>query len=518
TYLVGVVNRDAARVYFFDAKGVILVGENVEHTQYDRIRKNSRLLAKFEKVKPLTEEELRIEATEELRNDLAREVKRVARGLGCKEPEFPTIFVTKGSVESTSQGFGLELSEDGALVFEQVTLQSTAGRGVIIRAAFLQLLERELQSLETSQAVGNAIALALLSPKLKGKWWETWSNSSKETPIQPMVGHLKKHIDCYSWRGFSLILELLQSLPASLELEEHLKAFSLLHDTIEVPLGTEEHITMKEFCITLSKPRKLASRRHLLEAIHLSPRAICDPTPLGFQLSFNESDGKSESESWLEVEYARGSVIDRLVLSKGGQNVLKAIDYHLDIGDIFPKPGGIAAHGKSVLIWILGKIGIDREEDRTLESYIVFSKSKVDAGESAVLERLMHGGLSVISDTLIGSPQRIDSLVKKGRVILLPDFNHVGVRPTFLLIGNKDIVASVASNSVEATLFHTEKRSYGLVATPTVWAKRVLTAAAETGVEVWPISSIESTKGWVRSERAYVSNLDQPLWSDGKPS
>ncbi|MFW9945081.1 MAG: hypothetical protein ACFFB7_08790, partial [Candidatus Sifarchaeia archaeon] len=47
TYLVGVVNRDAARVYFFDAKGVILVGENVEHTQYDRIRKNSRLLAKF---------------------------------------------------------------------------------------------------------------------------------------------------------------------------------------------------------------------------------------------------------------------------------------------------------------------------------------------------------------------------------------------------------------------------------------------------------------------------------------
>ncbi|UCH04047.1 MAG: hypothetical protein JSW05_10755, partial [Candidatus Thorarchaeota archaeon] len=420
TYLVGVVNLDTARVYFFDARGVMLVGENVEHTQYNRIRKNSRLLAKFEKVKPPTEEELRIEATEELRNDLAREMKRVVRGLGSKEPEFPTIFVTRGKVESTSQGFGLELSEDGTLVFEQATLQSTGGRGVITRAAFLQLLESDTQCLETSQAVGNAIALALLSPKLKEKWWEAWSESSKETPIQPLVRHLRKHIDCYSWRGFNLLLELLQSLPTSLELEEHLEAFKLLHDTIEVPLGTEEHITMKGFCSSLSKPRKLASRRHLLESIHLAPRAICDPTPLGVQLSFNEPASSSESESWLEVECARGSVIDRLVLCEGGKNVLKAIDYHLDIGDIFPKPGGIAAHGRSVLTWILHRLGIDRKEDRTFESHIEFTQTTLDAGESAVLERLMHGGLSVLSDTLIGSPQRIDSLVKKGRVILLP--------------------------------------------------------------------------------------------------
>jgi len=418
----------------------------------------------------------------------------------------------------TSQGFGLEVSEDGAMVFEQATLQSAGGRGVIARAAFLQLLEGDLQSLETSQAIGNAIALALLSPKLKKKWWDTWSKFSKESPRQPLVGHLKKHIDCYSWRGFSLILELIQALPTSLNLDEHLDAFEQLHDTIEVPLGTEEHIAMKGFCSTLSKPQKLASRRHLLETIHLAPRAICDPTPLGVQLCFSEPDSSSESESWLEVECASGSVINRLMLGEGGGNVLKSIDYHLDIGDIFPKPGGIAAHGMSVLTWILHKLGIDRKEDRTFESHIEFTETKIDAGESAVLERLMHGGLSVLSDTLIGSPQRIDSLVKKGRVILLPDFNHVGIRPTFLLIGNKDDVASAASYSVEATLFHTETRSYGIVATPTVWAKRVLTAAAETGVEIWPILNVESTKGWVRSERAYVSGLDSPLWSDGKPS
>jgi hypothetical protein len=515
TYLVGVVSLEAARVYFFDANGMMLVGENLEHTQYGRIRKNSRLLAKFEKVKPLTEEELRIEATEELRNDLAREMKRVVRGLGSKEPEFPTIFVTRGKVESAGQGFGLEMAEDGAMVFEQATLQSTGGRGIITRAAFLQLLSKNHQVLETSQAIGNAMALALLSPKLKRNWWETWSEFSKESPIAPLVGHLKKHIECYSWRGFSLLLELLQALPASLGLDEQLDAFKQLHDTIEVPLGTEEHIAIKGFCSTLTKPRKLASRRHLLEEIHLAPRAICDPSPLGFQLCFSEPDDGNQPEPWLEVDYVVGKGIDRLALVEGDGDGLKSIDYHLDIGDIFPKPGGIASHGMSVLSWILQKLRIEKEEDRTFESHIEFAEVKIDAGEKAVLERLMHGGLSVLSDTMVGSPQRIDSLVKKGRVILLPDFNHVGIRPTFLLIGEKDDVASAANNSVEATLFHAETRSVAIVATPTVWSKRVLTAAAETGVEVWPILSAESTKGLIRSERAYVLDLDYSQWGDG---
>jgi len=518
TYLVGVVSLDIARVYFFDAGGVMLVGENVVHSQYDKIRKNSRLLAKFEKVKPPTEEELRIEATEELRNDLAREMKRVVRGLGSKEPEFPTVFVTKGRLESTSQGFGLEISEDGAMVFEQATLESVGGRGVITRAAFLQLLDRNLQSLEISQAVGNAIALALIPSKLRKEWWEAWSELSKDLPIQSLVGHLKKHIDCYSWRGFSLILDLLRALPASLELDEHLEALRQLHDAVEVPLGTEEHFVIKGFCSTLSRPRKLASRRYLLEKIHLAPRAICDPTPLGVRLYFNESDTDGESDSWLRVEYAKGSEIRKLVLSENRGDVLKSVDYHLDIGDIFPKPGGIEAHGVSVLAWILHRLGVGRKDDRTFESGIEFTETNLEAGEGAVLERLMHGDLSVLSNTLIGSPQRIDSLVKKGRIILLPNFNHVGIRPTFLLAGKKDNVVSAASQSVEATLFHAETRSYGIVATPTVWAKRVLTAATEAGVELWPILNVESTKGLVRSERAYASGLDYPLWSDGKPS
>ncbi|MHA2378507.1 MAG: hypothetical protein ACXADO_06025 [Candidatus Thorarchaeota archaeon] len=518
TYLVGVVNLDHARVYFFDANGMMLVGENVEHKRYDKIRKSSRLLAKFEKVKPPTDEELRIEATEELRNDLAREIRRVVRGLGVKEPEFPTIFVTRARMESTTQGFGLEIDEDGAMVFDQATLESTGGLGVVTRAAFLQLLEKDHQSLETSQTIGNAIAMALLSRKVRDQWREKWFDISKGSPMQPLVGHLRKHIECYSWRGFSRILELIQALPASLEINKQLEAIKELHDTIEVPLGTEEHITIKGFCGTLSKPRKLASRRHLLDSIHLAPRAICDPTPLGVRLSFQEPERSNEPESWLEIEYARGSEIRRLVLTEGEGQVLESIDYHLDVEDIFPKSGGIVAHGKSVLTWILHTLGVDKKDVRSFESHIEFTDTNVDAGESAVLERLMHGGLDVLSNTLIGSPQRIDSLMKKGRVILLPDFNHVGIRPTFLLIGERNRVVSAAHHSVEATLFHSEKKSFGVVATPAVWTKRVISAAAETGVEMWPILNVDSNKNLVRSERVYISDSEYPLWSDGKSS
>ncbi len=517
TFLVGVVNIDFVRVYFFDKSGVMLVGENVEHAQYEKIRKSSRLLAKYEKVKPPTEEELRIEATEELRKDLSREIKKVIRVLGRKEPEFPTTYVTRGKIESASQGFGLELNGDGALVFEQALLEATAGLGVVTRAAFLQLLSESHRSLELSQAVGNGIAYALMPRNSRKKWWEMWLKSSKGSAMEPIVWHLRKHTDTYSWRGYSRVLELIQALPYTAESETQLQAIGLLHDAIEIPLGTEEQIVFKGLCGTLGKPRKLAARRHLLESIHLAPRAICDPTPIGVQLSVDESEAKEDvQESWLAIEYMKGSEAVLLNLVESKEQVLESIAYRLSIEDL--KPGGIVAEGKSILEWILRSLGFKQKEDLTFESHIDFSDAEIDAGERAVLERLALGGLSVLSNTLIGSPQRLDSLVKKGRVILLPDFNHAGIRPTLLLVGERGHVETVASHSVEATLLHTKKKSFAVVSAPSFWMKRVITASSKDNVEVWPILSAYSSKGIVRSEQTFSSGSEHPTWSNGKSS
>ncbi|MFQ5831673.1 MAG: hypothetical protein ACE5H4_03130 [Candidatus Thorarchaeota archaeon] len=517
TFLVGVVNVDYVRVYFFDTNGVMLVGENVEHAQYEKIRKNARLLAKYEKVKPPTEEELRIEATEELRQDLSREIKKVARVLGRKEPEFPTTYVTRGKIESTSQGFGLELNGDGVLVFEQDLLEAAGGIGLVTRAAFLQLLSEPRRTLELSQAVGNGIAYALMSRDSREKWWEMWFKRSTDSKMEPLVRHLRKHIDTYSWRGFSRILELIQALPHSAESETQLQAIVHLHDAIEVPLGTEEHIAVKGLCGTLRKPRKLAARRHLLESIHLAPRAICDPTPLGVHLSVKESETKEdEPESWLEIECMRGSETVLLGLVESKDEVLESITYRLSIEDL--KPGGIVAEGKSVLEWILRSLGVKQKEEVTFESHIDFSDVEIDAAERAVLERLTQGGLGVLSNTLIGSPQRLNSLVKKGRVILLPDFNHAGLRPTLLLVGERGHVETVASHSVEATLLHTKQQSFAVVSAPSFWMKRVITASAKNHVEVRPVLRVYSNKGIVRSEQTFSSESEHPTWSNGKSS
>ncbi|MFW9799567.1 MAG: hypothetical protein ACFFD9_03975 [Candidatus Thorarchaeota archaeon] len=517
TYLVGVVNVDYVRVYFFDSIGVMLVGENVEHAQYEKIKKSSRLLAKYEKVKPPTEEELRIEATEELRQDLAREIRKVVRVLGRKEPEFPTTYVTRGRIESIGQGFGLELNGDGVLVFEQALLEAAGGLGVVTRAAFLQLLSESHRSLELSQAVGNGIGYALMSRDSREKWWEVWSKSSEGSAMEPIVWHLKKHIDTYSWRGFSRILDLIQALPHSAESETQLQAIGHLHEAIEVPLGTQEHIAVKGLCGTLGNLRKLAARRHLLESIHLAPRVICDPTPLGVHLSLKQSETMdNRPDSWLDVEYMKGSeaVLHRLIESE--DQVLESISYRLSIEDL--KPGGIVAEGKSVLEWILYSLGFKQKEEVTFESHIEFSDVEIDAGERAVLERLIQGGLSVLSDTLIGSPQRLNSLVKKGRVILLPDFNHAGLRPNLVLMGRKARIETVASHSVEATLLHTKRRSFAVVSAPSFWMNRVITASAKNDVEVWPILSTYSSKGIVRSEQAFSSESEHPTWSNGKSS
>ena len=99
TYLVAVVAIDRVRIYFFNAAGVMLVGENVEVSMYQKVRSSSKLIAKFEKPRELTPEEKRIEATQELRDSLAKAIRRVTRVLTTASPTFPDIYVTRTSSE-----------------------------------------------------------------------------------------------------------------------------------------------------------------------------------------------------------------------------------------------------------------------------------------------------------------------------------------------------------------------------------------------------------------------------------
>jgi hypothetical protein len=290
-FLVAVISRDRVRVYFFNSAGNMLIGANIDFEKYGKVRKTSKLVAKFEKPRPLTKEELRIEATEELRQDLSKTLKRVVRFLGRKEPEFPIIFVSRESSIGTTQGFGILTEDDGALVFEQGLLESKWRDGLITRASVLQLLDVDKRNSDFSASIGNAIALASLEGPKRTDWLATWIKRTKETSFLPLVNHLSKHSDSYSWHGFARILDLVERAPELAE-EKWMQALSEFHDAFEVSLGTEEQLSIQGFCKSLSKPRRLASKRHILESIHLAPRALCDPTSLGITVSIGEGLSK----------------------------------------------------------------------------------------------------------------------------------------------------------------------------------------------------------------------------------
>ncbi|MFW9966450.1 MAG: hypothetical protein ACFFEA_04790 [Candidatus Thorarchaeota archaeon] len=511
TFLVAVISRDRVRVYFFNSAGVMLIGENIEVEKYGKVRKTSKLLAKFEKPRPPTKEELRIEATEELRLDLSRTLKRVARFLGRKEPEFPIIFVTRESTINTGQGFGQRSDEDGAVVFEQGLLESKWRDGIIARACFLQLLDAEKRNSEFSSAVGNAISMASLSGPKRADWIDAWVKRTKGTSFVPIVNHLVKHSTTYSWAGFARILDLVDRAP-DLTVDKWMMALDAIHESIEVSLGTEEHLILQGFCKSLAKPRSLASQRHKLESIHLSPRVICDPSSLGVTLSVYE--GSKDDESWLKISYLKGAEKQYIAITEGDENPLSRIAYTLNVEDVFPKSGGILGHGRDVLSWILQKLGANEKRKNTLQATIEFSTKQVTSAENAVLERLVSGGLAVLSDTLVGSPQRVVSLVKAGKLIFLPDFNHTGIYPNLLLEGEFDLLAEAASFSIESTIFHAAKGSYALVSSPSSWKRLVLASAADNNLKVWPVIQVSSSRRVIRSETAFPEDSEMLTWSD----
>ncbi|MFW9793756.1 MAG: hypothetical protein ACFFEE_05620, partial [Candidatus Thorarchaeota archaeon] len=489
-------------------------GENVEPSMYDRVRRASKLIVKFEKPKELTPEELRIEATQELRDSLTKSIRRISRFLATGEPTFPDIYITRSRPTSSSHNFGLQISEDGEFLFEEAALGEKTAEGIISRSAFLSLLEDKMTNLEISSIVGNGLSLALLKGAEKKALLDSWRKKVRDSEYLPLVNHLIAHIDCFSSEGFRRILSLLQQSPPSITIDAWMKAFTLIHNSVQVSIGTEEYHIIQGFCKTLKKPRKLETRRYKLESIHLAPRVICDPTPLGIDLF--TSIGKSLESPWVEVNYLHANRMSTFTVGEVGDSSIKSIEYWLNLEDVYPSSGGLLSHGRDIIRRALVKLGITETPLATFESKVTFSKKELNSTERAVLERLISGQLEILSNTLVGSPQVIENLLNTGRIALLPGFNHIGVGPDFLILGKPDDVQNtVKSSTLEATLFHTDSESAAVVSAPSSWKSDLLESILSFNLSVWPIHSVNSTRNILRHEEPFPASESIMTWSDG---
>jgi hypothetical protein len=510
TFIVAVVARDRVRIYFFNAAGVMLVGQNVEDSVYKKVRASSKLIVKYDKPKELTPEEQRIEATQELRDSLTKAIRRVTRFLSTTSPVFPDIFVTRTSSEEPTQNFGLQITDDGEYLFEEAALKSKWIDGLVTRTAFLTHLDFALSKSQIASVVGNGIALALLKNPAKKSYREFWTKTSKETDWGPFVNHLTNHVDCYTSEGFVRLLSLLQQIPSASQIDDWTSPLAVIHDNARVSIGTEEYHIIQRFCQTLSKPRKLNAGKHRLESIHLAPRVICDPTPLDIQISL--SYGENSDKDWVNVSFLDGSDLKNLRLSPGEESPVTAIEYWLNLEDVYPTSGGLVSHGKSVLQSALASIGIGSKSTGTFEATLEFTDSPLAANEMAVLKRLILGQLDVLTNTMIGSPQIVDRLLSKGRMVFLPSFNHIGVDFDFLLKGNLDVMRSIVrQSSLEATIFRTDVDSVAVVSAPSSWKPMFVNSVAQEELSIWPIVSASSKRNILRSENLFPAG-DLVAW------
>ncbi|MFW9893449.1 MAG: hypothetical protein ACFFFO_14675 [Candidatus Thorarchaeota archaeon] len=514
TFLVAVVSLDRVRVYFFNSAGIMLVGENIDPSMYGKVRRASKLIAKFEKPRELTPEELRIEATQELRDSLAKSIRRVSRFLATSEPTFPDIFITRHEPTSSIHSFGLQISEDGALLFEENALKEKFAMGVITRSAFLALLEDEIAQNDISSIVGNGIALALLKGTDRKAMLELWKKRGKGTESLPLVNHMIVHQESYSSDGFQRVFSLLKQALPDTKLNDWVRAFRIIHDSIQVAIGTEDYHTIQGFCKTLEKPRNLVDHRHRLEKIHLAPRVICNPTSL--DISLFSSIGKSLRSSWAEVTYAEANELKTFTIGETGDSLLTSIEYWLNIEDVYPSSGGLISHGKDVIRRVLTSLGVSIEPKATFEAKIEFSKKNLKSPELAVLERLSSGKLDVLSNTLIGSPQIVESLFKAGSIVFVPDFNHVGINPDFLVHGKHEKIRKITrSCCLEATVFNTEIDSTAVVSAPGSWKFHLLDSVYSEELSVWPVHSAKSVRKILRDESP-LSNAESVFtWTEG---
>ncbi|MHA1742308.1 MAG: hypothetical protein ACTSVD_09500 [Candidatus Thorarchaeota archaeon] len=500
-FLVAVINRDRVRVYFFDAAARMLLGENLEADVYAKIRKTSRLITKFEKPREPTEEELRMEATEGIRSLLARSIKRVARILARSEPEFPAIFVTPKESVSAGQSFGVNVQADGTFLFEEPALRAAWVEGLALRVAFLTHLDPNRRCETISQLVGNAVALSQLKSEPRSRFQNQWLKASKDDSTLPVVRHLIEHTATYLGNGFRWLVSAIERAPRDRSLSDWLKALEAIHNSIEVSLGTGDIHTIRGLCNTLSRPARLKSAKHELPSIHLGPRAVCNVLPLGTYLGVVDGPPADGSVILAEITYSSTSGPRRLCFVLGQGERVNLFSYRLDIDDVFPKPGGVVSHGSAVLRWALQRLGVVTEFHPTYYVRLEMRENTLPPGERAVLERLSIGDPQILRNSLIGSPERVRSLLNSKHVVLLPDFNHVGIRPNYLLVGPPALVEkAVSGNTLECTVLATEDTAYAVVSAPGQWQEWLGRSCLDVRLTMYPILHIESPRRLFRHE------------------
>ncbi len=514
-FLVAVISLDRVRVYFFNSAGVMVIGENLEISTYSKVRKSSKLIAKFEKPKVLTPEELRIEATQELRDNLGKAIRRVTRFLATKEPTYPDIFVTRSKNEVPIQNFGLQVSSDFELIFEENILSQKWVDGVLIRAAFLLHLEKDHWMNESACSVGNSLALSLLKDPVHNHWIKEWKKQSKGTVWSSVVTHFQEHQDTYSSDTYNWFRSVFQKSPFDTEPTSWIPALTEIHDSAIVPMGTSEFHIIDGFCKTLGNPRQLVKRRHLLESIHMAPRVLCDSTSIGSQLAISIIE-KASDDAWASIKFANGSRIQTMSIGNQEDKSIDSIEYWLNLEDIFPSSSGLVSHGLDIVRRALEKMGVHSDPASTFEARLELRNDRVlETKEIAVLERLLMGDLEIISNTLVGSPHIVKGLLEKECIVFVPDFNHLGVDPDFVLHGSYDDIQRIGQSTLEATIFKCDAEAFAIVSAPSSWRRPLLESAYDSNIEIWPIISIKSKRRLLRDEKLFVSKEDILRWRDG---
>lgn len=515
SFLVAVISLDRIRVYFFNAAGVMLSGENLDASIYVKVRKSSKLIAKFEKPKVLTEEELRIEATQELRDNFGKAIRRVTRFLASKEPSFPDIFVTRTKSEELMQSFGFQISEDFEFIFEESKLTQNWTEGLLLRAAFLLHLNKNHWSSENANAIGNSLALILLKEPTRNHWIQIWKKESKGSIWDQVVVHFQEHQETYDSDVFKWLISVFKKSSQSIHPQSWLSALSTIHDSVVVPIGTSEYRTIEGFCKTLENPNQLIKRRYLLESVHLSPRVICDSASIDNHpgISFDKSELES---AWANVTCLQG--LEKQILSIGlhEENLIESIEYCLSLEDIYPSTTGPLSHGLDIVRRALENLGVVAPSVKTFEIKLELNKNReLDSKETAVLERLLIGDLEIISNTLVGSPHIVKRLLEKGCIVFAPDFNHIGIEPNFVIHGSYDDVHRIGHSTLESTTLKYGTNAFGIVSAPTSWQRPLLESVFNSRLEIWPIVSLQSDRRLLRDEHIFVEGKKLLRWSDG---
>lgn len=514
-FLVAVVSLDRVRIYFFNAAGVLVIGENLDPSLYVKVRKSSKIIAKYEKPKVLTQEELRIEATQELRDNFGKAIRRVTRFLAAKEPTFPDIFVTRTKTEEPKQNFGLQISPDFEFMFEENVLSQQWIDGLLIRCAFLLHLEKEHWSNENACAIGNSLAHILLKQPVRDHWTQVWMKQSKGTIWATSVTHFQEHEETYRSDVYNWFLSVIRGSALDVDPPSWIHALSTIHDSVVVPIGTSEYHTIDGFCKNLAKPNQLVKRSHLLESIHLSPRVFCNSACLGEPITLSMDDERQE-DAWATIEFLNGSQTQILTIGTQRHEPIEAIEYWLNLEDIYPSSTGPLSHGLDIVRRALEKLGVVSNSVNTFQARLEMNADlSLETKEVAVLERLLKGHPDIISNTLVGSLQVIKHLLEKKCIVFVPDFNHLGIEPDFVIYGPYDDMKRISESTLESTILKSNSNAYAIVSAPTSWRKPLLESAFNSALDIWPILSIKSERRLLRHEKLFVEGKKLQRWSDG---